>query len=397
MVKIGYFFLILIIAGNDLFAQNLIKGKVVDQSGTPLIGVNVLLHQNLTGTTTQADGTYELVIPSYLKVATLEITYIGYRTQTKTIDLSTVESNDYILDIQLEETQIELQEITVTAGLAKRKDEVPYPIETVKLKEIATIGEVNFARAIARTPGVYYTNFGLGGGQPVIRGLTNTNLVTLNNGIKQESFQFSSNHPFLIDEYTSSHIEIIKGPASLQYGSDAVAGVVNVIRERPAKPFGIEGDIVSQYHSNTSGYLNSFGLKGSLEKFFFGVRGSIKSHSDYSDGDNNVVDNTRLNEDNLSLNSGFRSDRGIFTLNYNFTNSEYGIQNLPQLNLFGNPLSETLLNEERKNEVWYQDLDNHLISSNSTVFFGKNTLDIDLGYQSNIRELVGGGSVSKVS
>jgi len=391
MVKIGYFFIILLIAGNDLLAQSLIKGKVIDQSGTPLVGVNVLLHQNLTGTTTQADGSYTLIIPSNLNVVTLEITYIGFRTQTKTIDLSANNSNDYILDIQLEESQIELQEITVTTGLAKRKDEVPYPIETVKGKDIPTTGEVNFARAIARTPGVYFTNFGLGGGQPVIRGLTNTNLVTLNNGIKQELFQFSSNHPFLIDEYTSSHIEIIKGPASLQYGSDAVAGVVNVIRERPAKPNSIEGDLVSQYHSNTNGYLNSLGLKGSLDKFFYGARGSIKSHKDYFNGDNNAVDNTRLNEDNLSLYSGFRSDRGIFTLNYNFTNSKYGIQNRPQIDLFGNPLSETLLTEERKNDVWYQDLDNHLISSNNTVFFGKSTLDIDLGYQANIRELVGGG------
>ncbi|MFW6370915.1 MAG: TonB-dependent receptor, partial [Bacteroidota bacterium] len=342
-------------------------------------------------TTTQADGTYQLVIPSYLKVATLEITYIGYRTQTKTIDLSADTAVEYTLDVQLEETQIELQEITVTAGLAKRKDEVPYPIETVKIKDIATTGEVNFTRAIARTPGVYFTNFGLGGGQPVIRGLSNTNLVILNNGIKQESFQFSSNHPFLIDEYTASHVEIIKGPSSLQYGSDAVAGVVNVIRERPAKPNSIGGDVVSQYHSNTNGYLNSLGIKGSLDKFFFGARGSMKSHQDYSDGDNNVVDNTRLNENNFSLNTGFRSDRGLFTLNYNFTDAEYGIQNAPQISLFANPLSETLLTEERKNEVWYQDLVNHLISSNNTVFFGKNTLDVDLGYQSNTRELIGGG------
>lgn len=386
-----FFTVFLLLAAISLQAQNQIKGKVTDQNGIPLVAVNVLLHQNLTGTTTKDDGSYQLVIPSYLKVVTLEITYIGYRTQTKTIDLSAMSDDEYTLDIQLEETQIELQEITITAGLARRKDEVPYAIETVKIKDIATTGEVNFTRAIARTPGVYFTNFGLGGGQPVIRGLTNTNLVTLNNGIKQESFQFSSNHPFMIDEYTASHIEIIKGPASLQYGSDAVAGVVNVIRERPAKPNSIEGDVISQYHSNTNGYLNSLGVKGSLDKFFFGVRGSIKSHQDYSDGDNNVVDNTRLNEHNLSLNTGFRSNRGLFTLNYNFTDAEYGIQNTPQINLFNNPLSGTLLNEERKNEVWYQDLENHLISSNNTVFFGKNTLDVDLGYQRNIRELIGGG------
>jgi iron complex outermembrane receptor protein len=221
--------------------------------------------------------------------------------------------------------------------------------------------------------------------------LTNTNLVTLNNGIKQEVFQFSSNHPFLVDEYTASHVEIIKGPASLQYGSDAVAGVVNMVRERPAKPNTIEGDLVSQYHSNTNGYLNSLGIKSSFNKFFFGVRGSLKSHKDYTDGDDNVVGNTRLNEGNFSLNTGFRSDRGLFTLNYNYTDAEYGIQNAPQINLFSDPLAPTLLTEERKNEVWYQDLENHLITSNNTVFFDKNTLNLDLGYQSNTRELVAGG------
>ena len=89
----------------------------------------------------------------------------------------------------------------------------------------------------------------------------------------------------------------------------------------------MEGDIVSQYHSNTNGYANSLGLKGSFDKFFFGVRGSLKSHQDYTDGDDNVVNNTRLNEGNLSLNTGLRTDRGIFTLNYNYTDAEYGIQN----------------------------------------------------------------------
>jgi iron complex outermembrane receptor protein len=387
-IFISAFFILMSISVNS---QILINGKITDNQGVTLPGVSVLLHQNQTGTISDVDGYYELSIPSNLKIVTLEFTYLGYRTQAKTIDLQTVTSANYTLDIQLEESQLSLQEITVTAGFIKKKDEVPYPIETVKRKDIITTGEMNFSRAIARTPGVYFTNFGLGGGQPVIRGLTNTNLVTLNNGIKQESFQFSSNHPFLIDEYTASHIEIIKGPASLQYGSDAVAGVVNIVRERPAKPNSLEGDVVSQYHSNTNGYLNSIGVKGSLDKFFFGVRGSIKSHEDYSDGDDDVVDNTRLTENNLSLNTGYRSDRGLFTLNYNFTDAEYGIQNQPQIDLFENPLSSTLLSEDRNNEVWYQDLENHLVTSNNTVFFGRNTLDIDLGYQSNTRELIAGG------
>ena len=377
--------------GTYINGQNLVKGKITDQEGNTLADVNILLYQNQLGTVSGDDGTYQLSIPSKLKVITLEFSFLGYRTQAMTLNLAESNTTEHTVNIKLIKSQLELQEITVTAGFIKQKDEVPYPIETVKKKDIITQGEINFSRAIARTPGVYFTNFGLGGGQPVIRGLTNTNLVTLNNGIKQEVFQFSSNHPFLIDEYTASHVEIIKGPASLQFGSDAVGGVINVVRERPAKPNSIEGDFVSQYHGNTNGYLNSLGVKGSLDKFFFGVRGSLKSHKDYTDGDDNRVGNTRLNESNLSLNTGFRSDRGLFTLNYNYTDAEYGIQNGPQINLFSNSLASTLLTEDRKNEVWYQDLQNHLVTSNNTVFFGQNTLNVDLGYQSNTRELIAGG------
>ena len=226
--------MLLLIGSGSLFAQDFIKGKITSQDGDPLVGVSVFLHQNKTGTVSQQDGTYKLAVPSYVDVLTLEFSYVGYRTQAKTINLKDDTYSDYTVDIQLELSQLELQEITVTAGFIKQKDKVAYSIETVRKRDIVTTGEINLSRAIARTPGVYFTNFGLGGGQPVIRGLTNTNLVTLNNGIKQEVFQFSSNHPFLIDEYTASHVEIIKGPASLQYGSDAVAGVVNVIREHPA-------------------------------------------------------------------------------------------------------------------------------------------------------------------
>lgn len=383
---------LLLLVASSISAQSFIKGKVSDQDGNPLMGVNVLLYQSKTGTTTQEDGTYQLSIPSNLSVLTLEFSYIGYRAQSKNIDLTASSSDaDYTLDVTLTESPLELQEITVTAGFVKEKDEVAYPIETVRKIELLNSGEVTLPKALARTPGVYFSSFGTGGGQPVIRGLSNNNLVVLNNGIKQEAYQFSSNHPFLIDEFAASHVEIIKGPASLQYGSDAAGGVINVIRERPAAPNSIEGDFTSQYFTNTSGLSNSLGLKGSLDKFFFGVRGSLKSHKDFTDGDDVVVPNTRINDSNLSANAGLRTGVGIFSVNYNYTDAEYGIQNGPLLNLFANPLSSTLLTEERQNEVWYQDLINHLITSSNTIFLGKNTLDIDLGYQLNTRELIGGG------
>ncbi len=389
------YFLLLILLPMIFFnasAQGILKGKITDEEGNPLMGVSVFLHQNKTGTVSQEDGTYQLTIPSNLKLLTMEYSFVGYRPRSRTIELMESPSDGtFNINISMVESPLELKEVTVSAGLVKEKHAVPFPIETVLKKNLISSGEVNLQRTLARTPGVYFSRFGIGGGQPIIRGLSNTNLVMLNNGIKQEAFQFSSNHPFLVDEFSASHVEIIKGPASLQYGSDAVGGVINVVREQPASNNSIEGDITSQYFTNTNGYLNSLNVKGSQGKFFFGARGSFKSHQDFTDGNGDAVHNTRINENNLSLNSGLRTGRGIFSVNYNYTDAEYGVQNTPQINLFASPLTPRLLTQERKNEVWYQDLQNHLISSNNTVFLGKNTLEVDLGYQTNIRELVAGG------
>lgn len=386
------FIIVLLIIVNSVFTQSLVKGTVSDQSGIPLIGVNVFLHQTNNGTISQEDGSYQLEIPSNLRVVTIEYSYIGYRTQSKTITISDNSSNNtFTQNIRLVESPIELQEITVTAGFIKERDAVSYPIETLMKKEIVRMGTVNFSQALSNTPGVSLSSFGNGAGKPIIRGLGNTNLVLLNNGIKQEAFQFSSNHPFLIDELASSHLEIIKGPASLQYGSDAVGGVINVVRERPASGNSLEGDFTSQYYSNTGGYLSSLGMKGSQDAFYFGVRGSLKSHKDFIDGNGDLVYNSRFNEHNFTLNSGLRTGYGLFSVNYSYTDATYGIQNENQINLFASPIISTLLISERKNEVWYQNLKNHLLSSNNTVYLGKNSLVIDLGYQANTRELVGGG------
>ena len=371
------------------YSQVSIIGTVSDESNQPLENVNITVLQSLNGATSNSKGFYRLEIPKQLESVTLEFTYVGYKSTLHTIDLSNLEGNDsYKLDVIMVESALELEEVTISAGFAKEKDKLPYIITTLKKQDIATSGQSNLSQNLAKIPGIYNISFGNGVGKPVVRGLSNANLILLNDGVKQENFQFSSSHPFLIDEMSAERFEIIKGPASLQYGSDAVGGVVNVIKERPASINTIEGDFTSNYHTNTNGYLNSLGIKGSGKNLFWGVRASLKSHEDFSDGDGNDVYNTRFNEDNFSANLGTRTGFGKFSVRYDYTRPQYGIQNIASQNLV-NTVPE-LLSFGRENQVWYQNLTNHLITSNNTIYLNKNTLDIDLGYQSNLREANGG-------
>ncbi|MFW5761505.1 MAG: TonB-dependent receptor [Cyclobacteriaceae bacterium] len=378
---------ILFLMSNSLFAQKLLKGKVTDQSGQPIVGATVLIHQNQSGTITLADGSYQIALPGNLKSLMVEFSFIGFRPKLQSI--SPLEGEN-ILDVSLIESPLELQEITLTAGFVKEKELLPYAISTVMKKDLISNGGVNLAQALARNPGVYFSSFGNGVGKPVIRGLTNANVIMLNNGAKLENFNFSSSHPFLVDEFTADRIEIMKGPASLQYGSDAVGGVVNVIRERPAQAQSISGEFISHYNNNTNGYMNSLGIKASGKTFFFGTRGSIKSHKDFTDGNGDIVKNTRFNENNLSANAGARTNIGIFSLNYNYTDAQYGLQNQNTIDLFGNSTAIPILTTDRRNQVWFQDLANHLFSSNNTLFLGKNSIEVDLAYQRNTRQANGG-------
>ena len=100
----------------------------------------------------------------------------------------------------------------------------------------------SFIEALTDVPGVAMISKGPGVGTPVIRGLSLSNILFLNNGVPMQNFQFSENHPFMVDDNGIERVEIIKGPASLLYGSGAVAGVVNIIKESPAPDGKIMGD-----------------------------------------------------------------------------------------------------------------------------------------------------------
>ena len=378
---------ILLLVSSSLFAQSFLKGKVTDQSGQPISGTSVMILQNQSGTITQADGSYQIELPGKLKNLDVEFRFLGFKSRLRSINVS---EGDNVLDVSLDESPIELQDVTVTAGFFKEKELLPYPIITMDKEELVSSGVFNISQAIARNPGIQFSSLGNAISKPVIRGLSNANIIMLNNGAKLENFNYVSNQPFLVDEFTADRIEVIKGPSSLQYGSDAVGGVVNVVRERPAQPQSISGDLISQYNTNSNGYTNSLGIKGSGKTFFGGVRGSMKSHEDFTDGNGDVVINTRLNESNLSANMGARTNIGIFSINYNYTEANYGTQTRSTIKLFNNADAAPLLEGGRENQVWFQDLENHQISSNNTLFLGENTLEIDIAYQANNRQGVRG-------
>lgn len=376
-MKLNYLWLIILFFNQLIYSQNSLKGDVKDATTFETLPyVSVYLPELNKGTQTNENGTFEL---SNLPLGEVQIqfSFLGYTTIIKTIVIT--KNEEINLSIKMAANVFQVEEVVISGGSYSTQHENAIKIELVKGSELSGSGSHSFTEAIVNIPGVDMISKGTGVVKPVIRGLSMTNILMLNNGVKMENFQFSENHPFIIDEFGIDRIEIIKGPASLLYGSDAVGGVINVLKEKPAPVGKIIGDFNTQYHSNTQGIVSNIGVKGSTENYFWGIRTGVKSHTDYKDGNGNYVPNTRFNEVSFKSNFGINKSYGVFHLNYDL--------NKPTFGMSINEVIPFITENGRENNYWYQDLTNHVISTKNTLFLGDYSLNLNASYQLNNRAL----------
>ena len=367
---------LLLMMNKTVSAQGRISGKVFDAvSHEPMPFVNVYLPEYQKGIQTNGEGDFELSNLPSGKVL-IQFSHIGYQTVSKTL---LTEDEKIGLQIGMTPAFITTEEVVVSGGTYSTQHENAIKIDLLKSRDIEQAGTPSFIDALAQMPGVDLISKGPGVAKPVIRGLSMTNVLMLNNGVKMENFQFSENHPFLVDEFGTDRIEIIKGPASLLYGSDAIGGVINVVKEKPAPVGKIIGGYHTQYHSNTRGIVSNLGLKGSTEQFYWGLRGGLKSHADYRDGNNQHVPNSRFNEYSLKANAGWNNSLGLFRLYYDL--------NRPKIGMTVGDVIPLIHENGRENKCWYQDLTNHLISSRNTLVIHNYKVDVNAAYQMNNRKL----------
>jgi len=356
-------------------AQNEIKGTVTDLNNEPLTGANVFLVQQNKGTITDTQGQFILTdLPSGKII--IQISFIGYQNHIETITLNNLPIE---LKISMKQVPIEAQEVVVSGSFNNSQHENAVKIDILKLSNISNINTPNFMELITRVPGVDMIAKGNGVSKPVIRGLSMNNILVLNNGIRIENYQYSENHPLGIDENSIEKIEIIKGASSLLYGSDAIGGVLNFIKEKPAPVGKIVGDYSLKLFSNTLGVNSGLGIKGATKNIYAGLRIGMKSHSDYLMPNIDFVNNSRFNEKSIHTNFGVTKNFGTFKLFYDYFKQDLGMTV---------PAAISLIDErDRKNNIWYQDLTHQLVASQNKIFLGSSTLELNASFQNAYRKL----------
>jgi iron complex outermembrane receptor protein len=292
--------------------QFTLTGKVFDRAtGKALPGASVYLPEIKKGTIANKEGVFTINIEAGSHV--LEISYVGYATDVENIKLQkNLEQNFY-----LNSSVIEGGNVIVTSFLrATSTRRTPTPVTIIKKEELFRGVSSNLIDALSKVPGVSQISTGPAISKPIIRGLGYNRVVVMNDGIRQEGQQWGDEHGIEIDEYNVSRTEVLKVPASLIYGSDALAGVINIISNVPVSEGVIKGNIFSNYQTNNRLMGNHFDLAGNKKGFIWGINMSAKSAGDYKNKYDGTVFNSRFLERNGGGYIGIEKSWGYSQLSF---------------------------------------------------------------------------------
>ncbi|AWA29323.1 TonB-dependent receptor [Flavobacterium magnum] len=353
------------------FAQNKLSGVVTDSVNKPLKGVSVFLPDIHKSAVTDETGAYVLQnLPSgTVKIA---FSFVGYDTDNRSIPINPGEN---VLDIQLQPSEFKMDEVVVSTVFNKLQSQNVMKVDHANVRQLQHKGAVTLIDGVATMPGVSQISTGTSIGKPVIRGLSGNRVLVYSQGVRLENQQFGDEHGLGLNDSGVESVEVIKGPASLLYGSDALGGVLYFNPEKFAPAQTVMADFGQKVFSNTSGSNTTLGLKTSTENLKFLVRGNYTTHSDYAVPDGDRVTNTRYNEQDFKTGIGFSNANYSGVLRYNFNALNLGI---PE-----NGISEQT--HSKTPDYPRQRVYNHLLSLNNSVFLGNSKLDLDLGYIANTR------------
>ncbi|MEP6684012.1 MAG: TonB-dependent receptor [Parafilimonas sp.] len=245
-------------------AQNELSGVIRD-SHTHAVLSNVLIHipDIKMSRLSDAEGNYSfknIAEGTYL----IEIDFTGYTTKLETVVVKGLKKQDFSIDFSFKE----LQQVNVTGVIsATDKQKNPYSVESFNYTDILQNSSTNVIDAIAKVPGVSAITSGQSISKPAIRGLGYNRVLTINNGVELVDQAWFDEFGIEADANAVNRYEILKGPASLAYGSDAIAGVINLIPEEPLAEGESKGKILMNYQTNngmTDNMLQIGGTKNGI-------------------------------------------------------------------------------------------------------------------------------------
>ncbi len=282
-----------------------------------------------------------------------------------------------------------ISEVVVTGvtGLSLMK-ETPLPFTYVSKEELQTTSSTNVIDAIAHQPGMAQVTTGSSISKPIIRGLGYNRVAVVNDGIRQEGQQWGDEHGIEMDGQAVNSVEILKGPASLMYGSDAMAGVL-IFHNDPILPKGTMAANASLgYQTNNGLFDYSLNFAGNKQPLSWNVRYSERMAHAYHNKYDGYVVNSQFHERALSGLLGWHREWGRSHLTLSYYHLTPGIVEGERDEVTG---ELTLPYEGYKVKTYkkalpFQQIHHYKAVSDNTIYAGEGSVKLIVGYQQNRRQ-----------
>jgi len=378
-----------------------VSGKISDEAtGQILQGASVYFPELKKGVVTNDKGIYQINIKpgNYI----IEVSYIGFSLQTITLSIPT----NLVKDFMLNHAVVENTNVTVTSFLRSTSSKkTPTPISIIKKEDFFKGVSTNLIDALSKTPGVTQLSTGPAISKPIIRGLGYNRVVVLNDGVKQEGQQWGDEHGIEIDEYNVTRTEVLKVPASIIYGSEALSGVINITSNVPVAEGAIRGNVFSNYQSNNNLQGYHFDIAGNKNGLVWGLNASSKKASDYKNKYDGYVYNSKFSELNGGGFVGIEKDWGYSHFIINKFSQKLGMIEGTRNNL-GQFTKQTIINGASGNSfvdipatdadfnsftpsIPYQYIQHTKYILDNSINWGTGKLKANMAYQRNQRQEFG--------
>ena len=303
--------------GSLAFSQDCrlsIRGRIMDENSVDALdGANVVLVETEQNVQTDSKGRFVLSNVCAGKV-TLAITHIGCETSLFSFQLN----GDTTLRVKLNHKEEHLNEVEVMQH--RKESHVTQQVEQLEGAELRKLKGLTLGETLSKLPGVTTLNTGATISKPVIHGLHSNRVLILNNGVRQESQQWGTEHAPEIDPFIAKRITVVKGANSLRYGSDAIGGVILIDPAALPTAPGIGGEFNTAVYStnaevNLSGILE--GNHAKLAPLSWRVQGTFRRGGN-ARTPNYWLKNTGVQEGNFSVAGGWKKSNYGVEVFYSF-------------------------------------------------------------------------------
>ncbi len=371
------------------FAQTVFEGQIIDKNQKPIPFATIQLDENEFRT--DAEGKFKIEDLKKGKYH-VQIDEQGYEPFSQTITFDTRQNFVFTLTFH---KAFNLDEVTV---LGHHHDFSTANVERIDQSYIKENYAGSLAKSLENIAGVNASGIGSSASKPIIRGLGFNRLIVTENGVKQEGQQWGADHGLEIDALNVEDVEVIKGPSALEYGNEAIAGVIKINNNNLPAKNATSGEVKALYQSINTNYGIGFNLKSRGDKFFYKIKGSYSDYADYRTTADQIyylnrylpiynkrVKNTAGKDINAEIQTGYVGEKFRSILTVSNVNQKIGF--FPGSH--GIPSADRLLDDGnyRNIEFPYQKVNHFKVISENEIRLGtKDVLKFITSYQNNRRQ-----------